>query len=436
MSRKLSSSMIAGLWCVTAFGLAGTVLAQQPPQGQRPRPANNANLQVQNLPPALNQLLQDWSQSSAKIKKLQGTHYRHVYDTVFEVDKLATGAFYYEAPGKGRIDLRPAPIKQGQVSDREGKNGKPYKLQPDRAERWICDGEKIWQVNDVAKQVDVFEIPKENQGANIMDGPMPFLFGMPPAKAKRRYQLFLQEEKDKKKAEQQAVLIVYPRFQIDAANWKMARVILSKENYLPRAVELTDPSGNLITTYIFGNFQINKNDPNRIQQFFGVKDADPFHPNLEKEGYSFKVHNGEEKVANAEPQIPSVAGLDYQRAQALLEKHSCTVKLHRGKAATHEKLRYVVYEQKPAAGTPLKKGQVVDITLYDKPPGRVPPVLGMKWKDAGQKLEDAGYKVKYLRGNKTDDVQKLYMVYQQIPDAGKEFQPGSEVELTLYDKKE
>ena len=437
MSRKLAIPFAVCLWSISVSGPAIKALAQTPPDDRQPRPANNANLQVQNLPPALEQLLIVWSQSSAKIDKLQGTHHRFVYDKVFNIDKRSTGAFYYEAPGKGRIDLKPAEIRKGEVSKQtDPKTGEPFKVQADRAERWICDGTSIWQVNDVTKQVDVFPIPQENQGQNIMDGPMPFLFGMPPAKAKRRY--FLELVDDNK---DRAVLKVKPRWQVDAANWSQADVILDKKLYLPTAVRLTDPSGNLVTTYTFGDFHINKDDRNWIVKVFGGGDKDPFRPELK--GYHFKVHKVAEADGGDGPQIPSVAGMNWEQAKNLLEKLECKVNIHRGQNAPNEKLNYVVYQQKPAAKTPLQKGQVVDLVVYDlalvkvaQATGRVPPVLGLPWKKAGQQMEQAGFKVKWVQGKPADAEEKIYMVYQQSPNAGQSLDAGSEVTLTVYDKQE
>ena len=60
--------------------------------------------------------------------------------------------------------------------------------------------------------------------------------------------------------------------------------------------------------------------------------------------------------------------------------------------------------------------------------------MGLYWKDAGQKLEQAGYAVKYLPGQVAPDKAKIYEVYQQAPTAGQQIKPGSEVTLTVYNK--
>ena len=105
------------------------------------------------------------------------------------------------------------------------------------------------------------------RGQNIINGPLPFLFGMPPEKAKLRYQFTLLKEN-----KQKVMLAVKPRWQQDAANWREAKVILDKNNrYLPEAVQLIDPTGNLETVYTFGRLIVDK-----TQIIF----RDPFNPHL------------------------------------------------------------------------------------------------------------------------------------------------------------
>lgn len=426
MSRMLRTFTVLSVWSGVVFSGPHWVLAQAPEgnaQVRQPRPQNNAALQVQNLPPALERLLSEWSENSAKIQKLQGAHHRYVYDTVFGTEKRAEGVFYYEAPGKGRIDLRPKEIGKDEVS-KKMHNGQPFKLYAERPERWICDGTEIWQVNDQLKQVDIFPIPKENQGQNIMDGPMPFLFGMPPAKAKMRYELTLLTEDAKV-----AVIEVLPRLQMDAANWKKATVILDKTIYLPQAVKLINPAGTNETVYTFGQFAINKPKAPWILAWFG-DDPDPFRPKLK--GFAFKMHTPPaDEGQDAGPTVPSLAGQKWDNAQKLLKGLGCEVQFQVGEKAPEGKLNYVVYQQDPAAKTPLQKGLKVTLTIYDV--GPVPNTIGLHSKAAGQKLEEAGYKVKYLPGKAATDTKQCCVVYQQSPAAGQESKYGAEITLAIYD---
>ncbi|MCH8820593.1 MAG: uroporphyrinogen-III C-methyltransferase, partial [Acidobacteria bacterium] len=97
-------------------------------------------------------------------------------------------------------------------------------------------------------------IPDRAQGRNIMDGPLPFLLGIPPDKALARYRLSVISE-----TKTEVRLQIYPRWKSDSANYKSAKVVLSKtQNYLPSAVRMTDPSGkNKITVYVFDKMIVN-----------------------------------------------------------------------------------------------------------------------------------------------------------------------------------
>ena len=64
----------------------------------------------------------------------------------------------------------------------------------------------------------------------------------------------------------------------------------------------------------------------------------------------------------------------------------------------------------------------------------MPAVSGLHWKDAGAKLEQAGYKVKYVPGQTAKAQEQIYIVYEQAPAAGQPLQPGGEVTLTVYNK--
>ena len=378
MSRMLTSSIVVCAWSVFAGGFSPEAFAQTPPQtpaARQPRPQGGAELQVQNLPAELEQLLQNWSQHSAKIQKLQGTHQRFVYDNVFMTQRRSVGAFYYEAPSKGRIDIQPVKITPGdkiQYKDPQTQKIVTWTLKQDRPERWICNGEQIWQVNDAAKQVEIVSIPAEHQGQNIMDGPLPFLFGMPPAKAKRRYQLSLVHSS--KLRPNQVQLHVLPRLQRDAANWQSAEVILDTTQYLPVAVRLIDPTGNTETTYLFKDLKVNAEEPGFLRRFFVGEEKDPFNPSLK--GYSIKVHDLKDQTqAPAKPVVPSVVNLPWNDAKERLEKLGCVVTIEKGQKATEQKLSYVVYDQKPGATTPLQQGLKVTLTVYDKAPPTSRPAL-------------------------------------------------------------
>src|SRR5690606_6588065 len=122
MGRKLTLAVVALL----TFSAPLVARAQQgPPRAGEARPERPAGqaLKVEAVPPELDAVLKQWEQASSRIQKLQGKHHRFVYDQVFHVEKRAEGYFYYEAPDKGRIDLKKADIPRGAVSQRKSPDG-------------------------------------------------------------------------------------------------------------------------------------------------------------------------------------------------------------------------------------------------------------------------------------------------------------------------
>ena len=230
----------------------------------------------------LQRILDEWERKSALIKSLHGKHTRVVYNVVFEVEKRSEGKWYVETPDKGRIDLVGLSPQKGEVSKRIGKSGKLFRLAADRAEKWICDGIEIKMVNDEEKNYEVADLPKHLRGTNIINGPLPFLFGMKAAEIKRRYHIELIPTNN---AEVHTLRIV-PRRPNDQDNYQEAFIRLEKTRFLPTAVKLVDPTGNLETVYTFTILGVNNvNDANFLSKMaglFGAGDSDPFHPNLKK----------------------------------------------------------------------------------------------------------------------------------------------------------
>jgi len=356
----------------TLFAQTGNARASGEP-AQRSR-ANLAKpeLRVPTLSPDLERILREWYEQTKTVNRLEGSHYRFVYDKVFQTEKRSIGKFWYQAPDSGRIDISPRKIKPSEKSARTSAKGKPYSLKSsDKLERWISNGKSIITVDVKEKTYETFPIPEDRQGQNIMDGPLPFLFGMPPDKAKRRYHFRLDQESEKS-----VMLSVKPKLRQDAANWKMAKVILSKPKYLPSAVLIDDPSGNLQTVYKFGNLTANRSGWTNL---VNIIRGDPF----ASPGFGYKPVKtnagpaARAKLANApqrkpavrkgEALVPSVIGMAYPEAKKLLERAGFASKFLRGSPTANKKLLYHVERQQPAARTPFKKNQTVVLKLYDKP---------------------------------------------------------------------
>jgi TIGR03009 family protein len=371
MSRTIRRAFVSCL-ITGSLTAATSVFAQRPlpgsdsPKRERPKAAP---LRIQKPPPALMAILQQWSAATVKIKRLSGNQHRWVYDTVFKVEKRSEGKFYYESPDRGRIDINPKAIGKNEVSPRkDAKTGTPFQLKPDRPERWICDGKLIMQLDVAQKQADIFRIPVQSQGQNIMDGPLPFLFGMPPQKALQRYQLTLLEDGPKV-----CFLKAIPRWRSDAANYKEATIKLDKLLWLPAAVKMIDPAGTRETVYVFQNLSINPR--NFVPWWKGG--GDPFRPNLRGWKIVNKTPSAKKTPANIRQvsgktvRMPSLVGLPAREARDILLKLGLKVdgkNFRAGKNATRKELLFVIYQQQPLAGTVIAKDKPVGLIYYGRPP--------------------------------------------------------------------
>lgn len=242
---------------------------QNPRQGRLPRPQADA-MRILKLDPETEQVLKDWELHTAKFVKLRGEFYRHKYDFTFGIEKCSTGKFAFEAPDKGYYEIKPTEVKPGATSKKRGKNGQPLTLQADQPERWVCTGKEVIRFDEQEKRYERVTIPPEKQGERIIDGPLPFLFGMKAERAKQRYQKI---ELLKKTDEREIWLRVVPRFREDATNWSEALIIIDRATYVPKAVQLIDPSG-AESVHKFLNVEVN---PKR-----GWFESDPFKPDLRR----------------------------------------------------------------------------------------------------------------------------------------------------------
>ena len=178
----------------------------------------------------VDQLLRRWEAHTGDIKTLRGQFGRITDNVIFKTKTKDTGAFIYKAPDKGKFWV-----------DREGD-----------PEKWICDGKAVLQFNDETRQVKRIELPPDLQGEHIRKGPMPFLFGMSADELRRRYWLKITKE-----TPGEIWLEAYPLQREDAANFRVAQLILNTESYLPRAIKLHDPNGKDSRVYTLHNLKAN-----------------------------------------------------------------------------------------------------------------------------------------------------------------------------------
>jgi TIGR03009 family protein len=391
MSRKLAVGRFIGLMLLGALGAPDIALNAQEGANVDPAIAPSAEPVDQNqrigrsgltrpdlragavdpnagtpVDPRIDSLLEEWSHHTKEIKRLQGSHLRATRNFTFGTESWAEGRFYVETPDKGRFDLQPYSKKLPYKSvSRPGPKGAEFTLSlqcDSKHDRWICDGKEIKAISDDDKTVEVVKIPPSQRGENIMDGPLPFLFGMPPEKAKARYRFKLLGQNNRGYAIQ-----VRPNWKQDAVDWAQAELLLDRKTFLPQEVHLHDAPGTTETVYIFREL-----DVNRIRIFFW---QNPFDPPLFT--YKRSVHNtpptGEGRAPSIDPlsenRMPSLIGMTYDALKPVkkrFESLGYSVKLQRGNPAAVAQLVYVVEQQEPPKGAPLDPKSPIVLTLYDK----------------------------------------------------------------------
>jgi TIGR03009 family protein len=459
MTLRISICAVLAGFVLLPFSTANAQPAR--PAAQQPA-ANAVNVaeELAKLSPELRKTLQEWYLSSQKVEKLHGEHCRFIYNYVFDVEERAVGKFYYEAPSRGRIDLAPKPVPAGTKKKTHPETGvvHEFAVRPESAERWICDGKQILVFDDPQKTVQQFPIPKESQGTNIMDGPLPFLFGMPPEKAVARYKLRLENPG---KTTNHFDLLAVPRWRQDAANYKWARIRIERKTMLPMAVQMMDPTGERETVYTFPKVEKNPKPSlltgGLFQKIFGTND--PFRPSLK--GYDVQsatqvaakpgAAGPPGRVETQRPTVPSVVGLDYKAAEKILKARGYSVKFFKGGPAANAQLKFKVAKQDPPPRITYEPGKVVNVTLHTDPVRQAggvasettasttrgtgaPNVVGLPWTEAAKSLKAQGLTVKFHRGRAAVRESDVFRVYDQSPKEGAAIAKGGTITLTLFTK--
>jgi TIGR03009 family protein len=233
----------------------GAALPQRPPQAPFTlTPEQQAEL---------TNLLRAWEQKSDAIKTMYCDFTRWDYDVLngpWEPDPAkpgqqrlvpieSQGELKYTAPDKGLYRI--TKIKHYWPDPRAPEGRKLETRSVDdwfkqsespgwqwRGEYWVCDGLSIWEYNFNEKQLVERKLPPELQGKAIADGPLPFLFSAKADKLTGRYFLRIATPPEVKG---QIWLDALPRYQVDAANFKRATLILDSRTYLPFALKVVPP---------------------------------------------------------------------------------------------------------------------------------------------------------------------------------------------------
>jgi TIGR03009 family protein len=187
------------------------------------------------------------------------------FDTKFA---LRTYDSTFQTPGGGPVQPR---VSQGVLKYKKSDLGL-FSIEGDRPEKWLCDGDAIFQYKYDQKVLVEYPLAPEAKGHALENGPMPFVFGAPAAKLKERY--WIRPIAPPEGVKDQIWLKIYPRRRDDAAEYREADLILSTKSLTPMGVKLYSPNGQTEKSFTFFDTVINQND------LLGFLKGDPFKPNL------------------------------------------------------------------------------------------------------------------------------------------------------------
>jgi TIGR03009 family protein len=229
--------------------------ARQPQEQQRPRGCPDWFPLHPALQKHTDEVLNYWEHHSGKIERYRSDFQRWEYDTQnFHPTKFqtsATGKIMYAQPDKGLFE-----VTSLHVGKKQADGTVLYeKQQATEFEKWICDGATVFEFDHRNKQLIERGLPPEMRGKQIVEGPLPFLFGAKKPQIEARYWVRVNPEK-----KDVFWLEAVPKLRDDAANFRQVDIVIPDDkDFLPEAIILRHRGGTQ-TTFQFTNRETNWNE--------------------------------------------------------------------------------------------------------------------------------------------------------------------------------
>ena len=279
MPRLSIIVFVAVLWLSSSLGMAQQPAAYQPqvqPQAQPQIQPQQAVAPPRNpfvVPPAhqawLDQVLAKWEADSNQVKNFYCDFKRNQHNingpnpNAVSLYAQEEGKLGYNKPDQGSFEItsslvwnpkaqplpdpnQPAPAQaaplQGEYKPARDTNGQELP-----GDHWVCSGKNIYQYRAYAtpkKQLVVTPIPPQMQGEQIVDGPLPFLFGAKAEKLKARFWFEPAKELCK---EGYIGIHAKPKFAKDAVEYSDVWIALRNEPgkpLMPAGLRVLHPNGS------------------------------------------------------------------------------------------------------------------------------------------------------------------------------------------------
>ncbi len=292
--------------------------AQQPQQTQPTRqsqPQQSARVQGQSgqgqpnqaeqaiQPPAflplsqkhqeyIQRVLLHWQNHTEKIDHYRSDFERWQFDTVYgprnTFKTFSTGKVRFADPDKGLFKVEKVLTYQPAMAQAKA----TYKQIPGtHGEYWVCDGKSIFEYDYLNQRLIQQVLPAELQGKNIINGPLPFLFG---CNAQDMLNRFWVRAITPQNVQGEIWLEAYPKTAYDASNYQKVHIIIDNQDFLPKGMVIFDRSYQKGKNHSRTVFNFKQREINFATTF---EKLNPFYRNF----YEPELPSGWKKVVNAAP---------------------------------------------------------------------------------------------------------------------------------------
>ena len=217
-------------------GTAPAAKKTNPPLAIKPAPGQAAPVDPKatkakvQLDPALarqemERVLVEWERRSKQVTSLDVLFDRIDRSGPAWGDNFYQGRAMLQSPDLACLQFQKYKLdKDGKplfVTNKDGK--KVPSLEATPFERIVCTGSEVLQYSWDEKKIFVFPLDKQQRQKALQQGPLPFLFNMKAAEAKKRYSMTLMDQDDK-----DYLIAIVPNEQIDKDSFSKAFLWLSK----------------------------------------------------------------------------------------------------------------------------------------------------------------------------------------------------------------
>ncbi len=233
-------------------------------------------------------LLAEWEKQSKKVASLY-VEFERVDLSKAWGDEYFVGQAILKSPDHACLQFKKCKVDEGgkPIFKADAKGNRIMDLEKDPTQRIVCTGKDVLQYEWAERVVYVYPLDKEVRQKALQQGPLPFLFNMKAAEAKVRYGMTLLKQNDR-----EYLISVVPNEQIDKESFTQAFVWLSKENFLPRQLQLFPVQNEQGQNKETQEFKFTSIKPN------AAVDDGLFNPVLQMTGWEVK-HNPAEGAAPA-----------------------------------------------------------------------------------------------------------------------------------------